>query len=179
MGDVDMLMALEAKTSPRQRFEEIVRRFGPELVRYAYERLGSMEDARDVAQAAMMKAWKAFSEGAEPDSPRAWLYRITYNATIDQSRSRSRRRRAEGIPSPSEPDAMLDTERDETVQAVRSLRSPFGEAITLHFLQGLSIAETAEVLRIPKGTAKSQIARGLELLRSKLSAKPEQGRTLK
>jgi RNA polymerase sigma-70 factor (ECF subfamily) len=55
-----------------------------------------------------------------------------------------------------------------TLDAVQALPPPYSESIALHYLQGLSIEETAAVLEIPSGTAKSQIARGLTLLRSKL-----------
>lgn len=57
--------------------------------------LGVAEDAQDVAQAVFVKAWQAWEgfEGNE-DQRRAWLMRITRNATVDAARKRNLRRMA-------------------------------------------------------------------------------------
>ena len=64
---------------------------------YAQSRrmLGVTEDAQDVAQAVFVKAWQAWEgfEGNE-DQRRAWLMRITRNATVDAARKRNLRRMA-------------------------------------------------------------------------------------
>ena len=57
--------------------------------------LGVTEDAEDVAQAVFVKAWKAW-DGFEGNAAqrRAWLLRITRNATVDAARKRTLRRMA-------------------------------------------------------------------------------------
>jgi RNA polymerase sigma-70 factor (ECF subfamily) len=152
--------------TPQAEFEELAQAFGPELVRYAYEKTGSLDDAADMVQSALLKAWTVYSQGARPDHPRAWLYRIVHNESFNFRRQS--RRRGPATSEIVEPDSLLSAELRETAEAVRELPSPFNDAIALHYLQGLSISEMAEVLDIPEGTAKSQIARGLELLRKKL-----------
>ena len=57
--------------------------------------LGVTEDAEDVTQAVFVKTWKAWDgfEGNEAQR-RAWLLRITRNATVDAARKRNLRRMA-------------------------------------------------------------------------------------
>jgi RNA polymerase sigma-70 factor (ECF subfamily) len=152
-------------TRAQEEFEELARHWGAELLHYAHGLSGNLADARDLVQAAFLKAWDGFREGHRPAHPRAWLYRIVHNAAIDL-----RRRKRPRLLSPGASEVgLLPAEAREIVDAVRSLPAPYGDAVLLHYLQDLSIAETAEVLRVPEGTAKSQIARGLDLLRSRLS----------
>jgi len=164
-----MVRMLTDVNVPRAEFDVLARRYQDELVRYAHERTGRMEDAADIVQGSLLKAWQVFCEGARPDNPRAWLYRIVHNEASNFRRGESRRKNL-ALPAVP-PDTLLSAEARETAEAVRALPSPFGEAIVLHYLQGLSIAETAEALGVPLGTAKSQIGRGLELLRERIGGK--------
>jgi RNA polymerase sigma-70 factor (ECF subfamily) len=154
----------------RTDLDQLARQYGPELVRYAHERTGSLDDAADIVQAAFLKAWTSFRQGTRPEHPRAWLYRIVHNEASNYRRGSGRQKRA-ALPPGASPDGLLTSEARETVDAVRALPPPFGDAIILHYLQGLSISETADVLGVPEGTAKSQIARGLELLRERIGGR--------
>ena len=162
-----MPMSLLAQPGFREAFDALARRHAPELVRYAHNRAGNLDDARDIVQGALLKAWGAWQEGSRPDQPRAWLYRIVHNELVNHTRSQNVRSRR-FAPTATNPDELLGIETRETIEAVRKLPPPFGEVIALHYLQGLSIVETARVLGVPEGTAKSQLARGLDQLREKL-----------
>lgn len=61
----------------------------------SWRMLGVTEDAEDVAQSVFVKAWQAWNgfEGNEAQR-RAWLLRITRNATVDAARKRNLRRMA-------------------------------------------------------------------------------------
>jgi RNA polymerase sigma-70 factor (ECF subfamily) len=156
----------------REEFGDLAGRFGAELVQYAFTRGISFHDAQDIVQRTFLKAWDVFQSGARPENPRAWLYRIVLHEASNERRASNTRRRARSILAgrdsspPAEPAVTEEFRR--TLDAVQALPPPYSESIALHYLQGLSIEETAAVLEIPSGTAKSQIARGLTLLRSKL-----------
>lgn len=170
-----MSASLEAPERVQMRFEDLARRFGAELMRYTYEKTGSLADAADIVQRVYLKGWGAWRSGARPENPRAWLYRIAHNEVANHLRRRRTGLRilrvAARSSGPDEPDARLSAELRETAEAVRALPAPYADAVLLHYLQGLSIGETAQVLGVPAGTAKSQIARGLNLLRSRLGGK--------
>jgi RNA polymerase sigma-70 factor (ECF subfamily) len=63
-------------------------------------------------------------------------------------------------PASTQADDLIRIER-----AVRSLPDPFREAVILKYLQHLTYEEVADVLDCPVGTAKANVARGLERVR--------------
>ena len=56
----------------------------------------------------------------------------------------------------------------EVYSAVLSLPGKYRAVIHLHYFEGLSVAEIAQMLRVPEGTVKSQLSRGRALLRDML-----------
>jgi RNA polymerase sigma-70 factor (ECF subfamily) len=70
----------------------------------------------------------------------------------------------------------MDEILPKAFDAVRRLRDPYREAISLHYFHGLSLQETAEVLKVPIGTVKTLVARGLKALRKELGADLDSGR---
>jgi RNA polymerase sigma-70 factor (ECF subfamily) len=156
----------------RQQFDQLAHRLGTELMRYAFERCRNLDDAKDIVQRSLLKAWAVFREGARPQNPRAWLYRIVHNEAANHARDGRVRREAGAagrLAGPAaRPDRGLTADLAEVLEAVRTLPAAFKDSVVLHFMQGLTISETAQVLDVPLGTAKSQIARGLDLLRQRL-----------
>ena len=76
-----------------------------------------------------------------------------------------------GEAAPSPEAAVLDHERrSELLAALERLRPEDREVIGCRYLLDLSEAETADVLRCPKGTVKSRLSRALERLRTTLMA---------
>jgi RNA polymerase sigma-70 factor, ECF subfamily len=90
-------------------FDAAAAPFRRELVVHCYRMLGSVEDAEDVAQETMMRAWRARDRyDAERASLRTWLYRIATNACLTALESRPRRPLPSGLGAASDnPDAPL------------------------------------------------------------------------
>src|SRR5262245_15455430 len=54
--------------------------------------LGSLQDAEEVAQESLLRAWQRFEELRSSSATRAWLYKIATNACLDVLKTRRRRR---------------------------------------------------------------------------------------
>jgi RNA polymerase sigma-70 factor (ECF subfamily) len=90
-------------------FDAAAAPFRHELVVHCYRLLGSVDDAEDVAQETLIRAWKARDRyDAERASLRTWLYRIATNACLTALESRPRRPLPSGLGAASEdPDMPL------------------------------------------------------------------------
>lgn len=63
--------------------EQLLAEMRPRLHRYCARMSGSVIDGEDIVQEALMKAFAARGSLDALDNPRAWLYRIAHNATLD------------------------------------------------------------------------------------------------
>ena len=74
-----------------------------ELVAYCYQMLGSFQEAEDLTQETMLRAWKARDRYDQARaSVRTWLYRIAANACLSALQGRARRPLPSGLGAPSE-----------------------------------------------------------------------------
>jgi RNA polymerase sigma-70 factor (ECF subfamily) len=148
------------------RFEELVRRHERALIAYAQRHLRSEQDARDCVQEALTAAWRAGAEKRGPAMPaRAWLLRITQRKVIDLVHQRRRELAASGLDDEVETlaapeDATTRTdERLLTMSALSGLRPEFRAVALLRLVHGLSEAQTADRLGVPKNTVKTRLHR--------------------
>lgn len=90
----DAQLAARASQGDRAAFECLVERYGTVLFNYACRLMGgSRDDAHDLSQEALLKAWVALRAGRfaphHEGGARPWLYRIVHNACLDEIRNRS------------------------------------------------------------------------------------------
>ena len=137
----------------------------PVLVALAVREVGSA-DAEDVVQEALLRAWRRRGTfRAELGTPRAWLVAVLLDRAR-RHRVRSRRvtvLAADGAAAPATPDESLDLDR-----AIAALPPRQRQAITLHYLADLSVADIAAVLGIAAGSVKSALHDARARLREEL-----------
>jgi RNA polymerase sigma-70 factor (ECF subfamily) len=92
-----------------ERYREAVEPHRRELLVHCYRMLGSVDDAQDVLQETMARAWRAFDRyDPRLASMRTWLYRIATNACLNALEARQRRPLPSAIgPAFDDPDAPL------------------------------------------------------------------------
>jgi RNA polymerase sigma-70 factor (ECF subfamily) len=150
----------------------------PRLRRYARALLGDDGEADDLIQDTLERALARLPQWREGDSPRKWLFSILHNLHVDGLRRKSRRPPHVGLESlgvdQSAPAADGASGRD-LEQAMQLLSVEQRQVVLLVGLEGLTYAETAEVLDIPVGTVMSRLARGRERLRALLDYGREDG----
>jgi RNA polymerase sigma-70 factor (ECF subfamily) len=153
----------------------------------ALRMLNDPQDAEDVLQETFLSAYKALPEFQGRSSLSTWLYRIASNASL----MRLRKKRPETV-SVDEPltldasdsvprqladwsslpeDELLSNEaRHIMEEAVSELPEPLRIVFVLRDLQGLSTAETGEVLDLSVGAVKTRLHRARLRLRETLSS---------
>ncbi len=90
-ADDELALLKAAAAGDEAAFGELVEAHRPELRAHCYRMLGSLHDAEDVLQDALLHAWRGMASFEGRSSVRSWLYAITTNAALDALRRRSRR----------------------------------------------------------------------------------------
>ncbi|MEU7822048.1 SigE family RNA polymerase sigma factor [Catellatospora sp. NPDC049133] len=128
-------------------------------VAVAFGLTGDRGEAQDLAQEAYCRAWQRWAEISRYDNPPAWVYRVTVN--LARSRWRHLRVAAAHLvrQRPAEVPA-ADPEHVALVTALRALPMDQRQAIVLHHLVDLPVAEVAREMGVPTGTVKSWLHRG-------------------
>ncbi len=133
--------------------------------RVAFRMVGSREDARDLTQEAMARAYVHWRRASH--HPEAWVSRVTANLAIDLLRRRGRITATALVDTADH--GPLATERIELVRALEGLPRRQREVVVLRYLADLPEAEVAAQLGCSAGTVKQHASRGLAALRSSLS----------
>jgi len=139
------------------------------------------EDASDLAQEAIIRAYEAFDR-FDGRNFKAWLLRILTNLYINRYRQRQREAPTgsldeDGALEPTAPsgvipdrlafDEMLGAEIEE---ALGKVPADFRTAVILSDIEGMSYEEIAEATQVPIGTVRSRLARGRAILRRELES---------
>jgi RNA polymerase sigma-70 factor (ECF subfamily) len=91
-GDADEAALLRlAREGDSDAFSDLVGAHRAELRAHCYRMLGSVHDADDALQEALLRAWRSMRTFGELGSLRSWLYSIATNTALDITRHRSRR----------------------------------------------------------------------------------------
>ena len=80
-----------AQRGDEKAFGELVEAHRAQLRAHSYRMLGSVQDAEDALQEALLRAWRGLAGFEGRSSVRSWLYSIVTNASLDITRHRSRR----------------------------------------------------------------------------------------
>jgi RNA polymerase sigma-70 factor (ECF subfamily) len=79
-----------ARGGDESAFADLVAAYRAELHAYCYRMLGSVHDAEDALQDALLRAWKGLPGFEGRSSVRSWLYTIVTNTALDTARRRGR-----------------------------------------------------------------------------------------
>jgi len=186
--DDDVALATRLAKDVEAAFPSLVEAHQDRLYTIALRLLGDRRDAEEVAQDALVRAFRAMQ--GYPRDRIAGLRLRPWLASIAVNLARNRRRRQDERQPPNQLEPMLDAGFDlsadrrsspattadrretqrELAAALLTLSPSVRAAVVLRHVDGLSVAETAEALGRPEGTVKAQVHRGIALLRTMLEA---------
>lgn len=126
------------------------------VYRLAMVYLGRRADAEDAAQEVFIRLLRRAPAFADGEHEKRWLLRVTANLCRDQLRGFWRRRAVE-----LEPDLPAgDPEALGLAEAIVALPEQYKGPIHLHYCEGYSVAEIAEILKLGESAVKMRLKRG-------------------
>jgi RNA polymerase sigma-70 factor (ECF subfamily) len=162
--DADAAMQLPGVES----FDGFYQREYRMLVALAYALTGSRAHAEDVAQEAMLAAYRRWDTVSRLDAPHAWVRRICANISVSFVRRRMVEARGLLTLHRRRDDVEVLQNDDATFWAeVRRLPRRQAQCVVLLYVYGCSVAEVAEVLGCSDGSVKTHLSRA----RAKLAAR--------
>jgi len=153
----------------REAAEQFVVEHYDAVFRFLRNLTGSREDAEDLTQQTFLRAWEALPKFRGNSSISTWLHSIAYHEYTHWLRSRR-----EHVPL----DEIVETPDDCVEQnleavllrwAIARLDPEHREVFVLHYVQGFSVGEIAQIVGVPKGTVKSRLFFARQKLRELLS----------
>jgi RNA polymerase sigma-70 factor (ECF subfamily) len=151
-----------------ETFEAFYRRELPALVAFARSLSGSAA-ADDIAQEAMLAAYRRWDHVSRLDLPAAWVRRTCANRCVSVLRRRAVEARGLLRLRSERPRWQPGAEDDEAFWAyVRALPRRQAQVVALHYVYDLGVADIAHTLGCAEGTVKAHLSRGRAALATRL-----------
>jgi len=171
--EIDHLVVARARKGDHLAFAQVVDHYDRRLRRLAYRLLEDRDRMDDVLQEAYVKAFRSLPRFKGDAALGTWLYRIVYNACIDDLRSRKVVGSLDDLidaadtrPGPED----VAVSRGDLVSALSALPCDQRAAVLLVDAEGLDYSEAAKALGVAAGTIGSRLARARAGLRLALGS---------
>lgn len=179
VAKTDEELARLAQRGDAEAFMELARRHQHALYRLAYRFCGSTEDAADLCQECLIRAYKQIGkyDCQRPFAP--WLMRVSSNVCLNAGRSSKgqdlerpwHEEYFELVSGDPEQEALDRMERQEVLRAVAALKPETRLMLTMKFVLGYTFREISERTGVKLPTVAFRVTRALESLRATLSAR--------
>jgi RNA polymerase sigma-70 factor (ECF subfamily) len=180
----------KSKNGDIESFEKLIEKYQVVAFNIAYRMVGNKEDAKDIAQEALIKVYKSLKSFKGDSSFSTWLYKIVTNTCIDAIR-KLKKVQTYSLDKEFEtengnfsfqiadnkylPDRLYEVkEKKELVQtALNKIDEKYKSVLVLRDIQGFTYEEISKITQNPIGTIKSRINRGRLLLKEILIKESE------
>lgn len=179
----DDALALAVKAGERFAYDELVRRHQARVYAVAYRFASNREDALDIAQEALFKAYCKIGSWEPRSGFVPWLLRLTANHAIDHLRHAKRRRNTRLANYHADGESEALSKRQEAQPETRARANEIGEHVhraldvlsaaqrqvfVLRHYEGLQLAEIADAMGCSIGSVKVHLFRAVRKLRQEL-----------
>ncbi|MCM1175187.1 MAG: RNA polymerase sigma factor [Blautia sp.] len=156
----------------RQLFEAYFRERYSLVYRVAFMQMKRHTDAEDVSQEVFMRLLKYQPQFESREHEKAWFIKTTMNLCRDVLKSKwnSTTVSIEKIPEQEKQYFQLPyMKKDETLWEVLALPEKYRDCLYFFYYEGYSVKETAQLLGMPENTVKTNLRRGREALKKRLT----------
>jgi RNA polymerase sigma-70 factor (ECF subfamily) len=183
-GQDELLEAVRrAQSGSVEAFEDLYRAHQAGIYTFIRSQVREPELAADLAQQTFVRAWESLPRLREAGAFRGWLHRIAANLVRDEVKSgRARLEVVASVLEDSDLAEMAGSDEDALVRTVvaaelkQQVQAALGalpaeqrQAVVMHHLEGMPVAEIAQAMGVRPGTVMSRLARAREALKSRLS----------
>lgn len=167
------------------RFERQIAPYLNLLYRYAYRLTVNQYDAEDLVQELLLSLFDKGISLDKLDNPKIWLLKSLYHKFIDMTRKQARNPSKPGSICADETLAQIPDQHERLQHAIEqqdvqyklqtaldTLNPKHKAVVTLHDIEGHSLAELVEILDTPIGTIKSRLHRARAELKKSLHREP-------
>lgn len=172
VGDAHLVE--RAQAGSLDAFESLIQRHSESAYRIALRMVGNHHDAQDVAQEAMLAAWRNLSQFRAESAFSTWLYQIVTRRAVNKLTRGHPGETVEvpdSLPAPDDGPAER-AGRNQSVEAVsaavKELPTQQRVAVVLHHFEGLSYADIAEITETTVPAVRSHLFRARRTLASTL-----------
>ena len=169
------ILLAKARKGDKDAFGQIISPYEKLIYNIAYKYMGNTEDAKDIAQEALIKIYLNIKSCKSLDTFKAWSAKITVNTALDALRKRTRKSAdvlEESVASAAdgpEQTVIHNEDKKRVKDAINSLSEEHRTMIILRDLEGFSYDELAKITGIAMGTVKSRLSRARITLREQLN----------
>jgi RNA polymerase sigma-70 factor (ECF subfamily) len=170
----DAYLVRRARDGYLDAYEELVARHGLRAYRVALRILGNHHDAEDVAQEALVAAWRALPNFRADATFSTWLYRIVTTRSLNRINRTRNTYPLDAQPEPAAPSGGPPEQAERSAAAaavaaaIATLPGPQRVALVLYQFEGLSYADIAEVTGNSVSAVRSHLHRARRTLASTL-----------
>lgn len=144
-----------------EEFAKIVTDTAAVMYRVSKSILKNDEDCEDAVQEAIAKAFSKLWSLKNESFAKTWLIRIVINECYSILRKKKNSFYNEEI-TLEEADS---NDYSELYKALNELPADYRVTVVLYYIEGYSVKETAQILKVTEGTVKSRLSRGRKKLR--------------
>jgi RNA polymerase sigma-70 factor, ECF subfamily len=164
----------ESSHCKEEKLVILMEQYGASLNKIAFTYLKDWGKAEDVVQEVFISCYKSLDDFREEAAYKTWLYRITVNKCIDQTRKKrlfdyfsvnELRDLFMKTNQSAESEVFLHTDKHELANAVMNLPIKYREVVVLYYYECLSIKEIAHITDLNAQTVKTRLKRAKEQLR--------------
>lgn len=160
----------QAQLGDEKAFYELLEPLQAQLYRIAFVYVQNEDDAVDIFQQSVVRAYEALPKLREPKYFSTWLTRIVINCSKSYIEKNNQIELTDSLKL-DEYESNNTTNIDEQLdlwQALSRLEEKYKTVLLLRFYQDLLVSDIALILDQPEGTVKTNIRRGLQCLRRQL-----------
>lgn len=168
--DMINLLALQAKHGDDHAFNMLYTHFFIPMKRFAFVRVNDTMLAEDLVQNVWLKISKRIKTLDDITLFRSWLFKALKWEISDWVKSSKNKILANSAHEDASDSQVADQALDmgQLMPILAGLPASEADVVELHYLNGLSVQETALALDVPEGTVKSRLSRARETLRTSI-----------